>query len=190
MDTHSNYIPGHIFLLPLAVHFLLPRCEELILAQPFPFPACAAWFFTRGIGELLFPKKKMSLKSCQVWSAPLSLRTGSQGELIHWFFKQLEVPLLKSEVLTLLLPELLSICPEHWGNHVLLPGGQTQPDGHRQQTWTCLQLPIVFETAQNSGKMGISSFSIWVSIWVVWRLSWGSGCVAHHSLKAQNKKNI
>lgn len=47
ISTHLDHIPalfpGHLPLLPLAVHCLLIQCEHQILAQTFCFPSCLAW---------------------------------------------------------------------------------------------------------------------------------------------------
>lgn len=58
VPTHPNPVPvlspGHLSLLPLAVHFLLtPQFEEQILAQSCRYPACLAQFATNWNREFL-----------------------------------------------------------------------------------------------------------------------------------------
>lgn len=91
IPTHPNHIPvlfpGHISLLPLAVHFLIPpQCEEQILDQ-----SCLFLAYLHTGTENSCALRKMTLKSCQFWSAPLSLRTVSQwisfaNSLNNWKF--------------------------------------------------------------------------------------------------------
>lgn len=55
-DYMLLFFPGHTFLLPLPVHFLLiPQYDQQVHAQPYQFPVSSAWFLILGVGELFFP---------------------------------------------------------------------------------------------------------------------------------------
>jgi len=90
-DYMLLFFPGHTFLLPLPVHFLLiPQYDQQVHAQPYQFPVSSAWFLMLGDGELLCFQKGV-LKELTALLHSFVPRNSFPGHLIYQFLKQQEV---------------------------------------------------------------------------------------------------